>query len=69
MNPRYFLLASAYAERDRYVLILFGLAALILITEWATRNIRWLHIGYRLFLLAAFIGVALYGWAHPAQLP
>lgn len=69
MNARYLLLATAYQQRDRYMLILFGIALLCLLTEWATDRIPWLHAAYHIFLIAAFVGASLYAWAHPVVLP
>lgn len=59
---RYDLLAAAYVTRDRYAVIIFGFAALVLITDWATRKTPWLNKAWRAFLVIAWLGLIVYGW-------
>lgn len=58
---RYDLLRAAYIQRDNYAMMLFGFAAFILLTDWATAKMPKLQKATRIFLLIAFVGLCIYG--------
>lgn len=59
MNDRYLVYLEALAQRDRYALILFAIAAGLLLGDWVLSRFPKARSVYRGYLLAVWLGLWL----------